>query len=67
MHFITNGAKTFRDAASGVYNAESDSVKEIRREIFDDHKSDLDHLRSDSKKIGGDVQNSFNKIILGNV
>ena len=37
-HFMSNGAKTFRSASSGKYDVESDSVKEIRREMFEKSK-----------------------------
>ena len=65
-HFMSNGAKTFRSASSGKYDVESDSVKDIRREMFENSKSDSVNLRSDREKIGRDMRNGFNKVVMKN-
>jgi len=69
MSFIFNGAKTFRIAASGKYDFESDSVKQIRKEMLgkkSTRSSDLENLKHDQKMISGDFRSGFNKLVLNN-
>ena len=67
--FISIGAKTFRVAASGKYDFESDSIKQIRKEMLEKdstRSSDLENLKRDQKMISGDVRSGFNKLVLKN-
>ncbi|HAT62709.1 MAG TPA: hypothetical protein DCS83_09255 [Prevotella sp.] len=65
-HFMSNGVKIFRQASLGEYDAKSDSVKEIYRDMFENSKSNSTNLRSDREKIGRDMRSGFNKVIKKN-
>ena len=68
-NFVSQGADTLRKSSKGLYNIESDEVKEIRREIFEETSTRADDavkLRKDMEHIRSDVRVSFNKLILGN-
>lgn len=64
--FITNGVKTFRAAAIGSYDGESDTVRQIREEMMGNTASDSENLRRDWKNVGRDVRTSFNKLTIPN-
>ena len=68
-NFVSQGADTSRKSSKGLYNIESDEVKEIRRELFEETSTRADDavkLRKDMEHIRSDVRVSFNKLILGN-
>ncbi len=60
--FFANGVKTFRSAAIGKYDGESDVMKQIREDMMNNSSSDSDNLRHDWQNVGRDVRNSFNKL-----
>lgn len=64
--FFTNGVKTFRAAAFGNYNGESEAVRKMREEMMNSSSSDSDNLRRDWKNVGRDVRHSFNKLTIPN-
>lgn len=64
--FFANGIKTFRSAAIGSYNGETDVVRQMREEMMNNSASDSDNLRRDWKNIGRDVRTSFNKLAIPN-
>jgi len=68
MGFVTDGAKTFRDAAKGRYNQESEAIQELREEMFGESSttSDAQNLRRDRMMVGRDVRASYNKIVAEN-
>ena len=64
--FFLNGVKTFRSAAAGRYDTESDDVRMMRDEIMDNSISDSERLRRDWKNVSRDVRTSFNKLTMQN-
>lgn len=63
--FVSDGARTLREAAMGRYNHESEAIQELREEMFGKGSivNDAQSLRRDRMMVGRDVRNSFNKII----
>ena len=60
---------SYRRVVADLRNIESDEVKEIRRELFEETSTRADDavkLRKDMEHIRSDVRVSFNKLILGN-
>lgn len=67
--FVSNGADTLRKASRGRYDIQTDEVKEMRRELFEESSNCVDDaakLRKDRENISLDVRVSFNKLILNN-
>lgn len=62
LNFVSNGAKTFHDAALGVYTHESEDVKEIREELFGQEMSDAEHVRQDWRMIARDARVAIDKL-----
>ena len=60
--FVSNGVKTFRAAAIGCYNGESEAMRQIREDVMNDPVSDSDRLRRDWRNVGRDVRVSFTKL-----
>lgn len=54
IYFVTNGFAVFRAAAGGNYRYESDDVKSFRDEMFGNHKTEMQNLKSDVNMIGAD-------------
>lgn len=67
--FVSNGSKTFRDAASGQYDGDSQIVKDIRKEMLRDRtqSDDCEELRKDRKNVASDIRGAFNKLSVNNV
>lgn len=67
--FISNGSKTFRDAASGKYDGDSQTVKDIRKEMLRDKtkSDDCNGLKKDRKNVASDIRGAFNKLSVNNV
>ena len=64
--FFTNDVKTFRSAAIGAYNGESETISRIKEEMMNESASDFDNLCCDWKNVGRDVRTSFNKLTTPN-
>ncbi len=67
--FVFRGIKTFRIAAKGKYNGESEAVGEIRREMFSQptgRYGDVLNMHRDCQMVGRDVRIGFNKIKAAN-
>lgn len=64
--FVSNGIKTFRTAAVGSYNGESEAVRQIREDMMHNTASDSERLRRDWKNISRDVRISYNKLTVPN-
>jgi hypothetical protein len=67
--FIANGSKTFREAASGQYDGDSQAVRDIRKEMLRDRNSadDSNNLKKDRRNVAGDIRRSFDKLSFNNV
>ena len=63
-NFISNGAKTLREAAQGQYTYESESIRAIREEVFGQDMSDADKVRQDWRMIGYDAHAAVEKYLL---
>ncbi|MGN0091286.1 MAG: hypothetical protein ACI36Z_10100 [Alloprevotella sp.] len=62
IRFLKNGIDTFRSAYRGEYREESESIKQIRKEIFDMTSSRADdkrNMRMDRAAIERDFRTSF--------
>jgi hypothetical protein len=67
--FIQNGADTFYYAAKGIYKDESNTVSELKEELFGQRKSredDKKNLLNDRKQVEGDMRRAYDKIVLDN-
>lgn len=64
--FISGGAKTFRDAAKGQYDGDSQAVKEIREEMMREinQSEDGNNIKNDRKNVAVDIKRSFDKLII---
>lgn len=68
-YFVANGFRTFRSAACGNYNGESDAVKAIRQEMFSQpsgRAADKMNMRRDRMMVSRDIRFSFNNIVAAN-
>jgi hypothetical protein len=65
LSFVSDGARTFHDAAMGKYHHESEAIQQLREEMFGNSSvtSDAQNLRRDRMNVGHDVRVSFNKIV----
>ena len=64
LNFVSNGARTLHDAALGRYTHESEDVKEIRQELFEQEMSDAEHVRQDWRMIARDSRVTIDKLKL---
>lgn len=63
--FITNGFKTFRKAARGLYANRTDDMSAIYDEIMEDGSTDNQKLRQDFLNVASDIRQSFYKVTNG--
>lgn len=65
LGFVSDGTRTFRDAAMGRYHYESEALQQLREEMLGNSHvgSDAQNLRLDRMKIGHDIRVCYNKII----
>lgn len=65
LSFVSDGARTFHDAALGKYHHESEAIQQLREELLGNSSitSDAQNLRRDRMNVGRDVRVSFNKIV----
>lgn len=56
FNFVSNGARTLHDAARGTYTQDSESVREIREEMFGQEMSDAERVRQDWRMMGRDAR-----------
>ena len=56
FNFVSNGARTLHDAARGAYTQDSESVREIREEMFGQEMSDAERVRQDWRLMGRDAR-----------
>lgn len=67
--FFLGGFRTFRSAAKGNYDGESEAVGAIRREMFSQpsgRMGDSLNMHRDRMMVGRDMRAGFNKIVLTN-
>ena len=67
--FISSGWQTFRLAARGMYDGESEAVSDIRREMFSQPSGrmrDAENLRHDRQMIIRDMRTAYEEIVLAN-
>ncbi len=67
--FVFSGMRTFRTAAKGKYDGESEAVGEIRREMFSQptgRYGDVLNMHRDRQMVGRDARIGFNKIKAAN-
>ena len=67
--FAVGGFKTFRKAAKGSYDGESEAVGAIRQEMFSRSSgrgNDVLNLHHDRRMVEHDARLGFNKVILIN-
>ena len=62
-NFVSDGVKTLHDAALGKYSHESESISEIRAEIFGEELSDSERVRRDWQMMGRDARTAINKYV----
>lgn len=66
ISFFADGARTFREAASGSYRNESESIQILWDEMLGKPSSPADDavkLRNDRLMVGRDVRTSLDRII----
>lgn len=63
--FITNGFKTFRKAARGMYVYRTDEMSAIYEDIMEDDSSDNQKLRQDFLNVASDIRRSYYKVTNG--
>lgn len=66
--FFLGGLRTFRSAAKGNYDGESEAVGAIRREMFSQpggQRGDVINMHRDRRMVGRDARVSFEKIVMG--
>lgn len=69
QEFAANGARVFGKASKGQYHAESEAVKEIRKEIMSgssNRHDDVANRLQDRRNVNADIRRSLNKIALEN-
>ena len=59
--FVSDGAKNLHDAALGEYSHESESISEIRAEMFGEELSDAERVRLDWRMMGRDARVAIDK------
>ena len=67
--FVSGGIRTFRSAAKGRYNGESEAVGAIREEMMSQPSGrigDVINMHRDRQMVGHDARVGFNKIVLAN-
>ena len=60
--FICNGARTLLVASRGRYSAQTDDVRQMRREILSHRPSDAAMLLMDRRNIAADMRLAFRKL-----
>lgn len=65
LSFVSDGARTFHDAAMGKYHHESEAIQQLREELLGKSSitGDTQNLRRDRMNVGHDVRISFKKIV----
>lgn len=63
--FVSDGTRTFREAAMGQFRHESEAIQQLREEMLSATSvtSDAQNLRRDRLMVSRDVRASFNKIV----
>lgn len=67
--FAVNGFSVWREACSGRFSRDSESIKKIKKELdgeYSGRRDDAARLREDKKKIYTDMRNAYTKIALNN-
>ena len=59
--FVSNGARTFREASHGLYLCENEGISEIREEMFGEEKTDAEKVRQDWRMLGRDARVTIDK------